>query len=58
MLRETNPLWAPIEPFWQSAGQIIDAYEQAAPRVRVCRTGRYSLVLTEPRPEPSEGTAQ
>ncbi len=53
-LRESNPLWAPIvpkpRPLWQSNAEIIEAYQQASP-VRVSRSQRYSLVLTEPEPE-------
>lgn len=50
-LREPNPLWAPIEPLRLDVAKVAQAY-RAAPPVRVARSQRYSLVLTEPCPEP------
>jgi len=58
-LRETNPIWAPL---WQSPLEMAEAYRRTDPiertlrtiwsyetaPVRICRTQRYSLVLTEP----------
>ena len=53
-LEESNAIWAPIRPqprpLWQNNAEIIEAYRQASP-VRVSRSQRYSLVLTEPEPE-------
>ena len=50
--RESNPMWAPFEPapLWRSASEIIDAYRAAEPRIN--RSQRYSLVVTEPLPDP------
>lgn len=53
-LRETNPLWAPIVPAELDAVErtlrTLWSYERTP--VRIARTQRYSLVLTEPCPEP------
>ena len=53
---EKNPLWLPIaEPprvrLWSSVCEVIAAYERAERPVRVARSQRYSLVVTEPLPE-------
>jgi len=51
---ETNPIWAPIrprpEPLWRSVAEVVEAYQQAERPVRVSRSQRYSLVVTEPLP--------
>lgn len=51
---EPNTIWAPIRPqprpLWQNNAEIIEAYQAASP-VRVSRSQRYSLVLTEPEPK-------
>lgn len=57
-MTETNPVWAPIRPkpkaLWSSPMQMAKAYQQAEPRprVRLPRSQRYSLTVTEPK----EGT--
>ena len=53
-LAERNPLWVPIDPprrrvLWETTAQIIAAYQDAEP-VRLSRSQRYSLVVTEPLP--------
>ena len=54
-MRELNPLWAPIEPrpraLWSSVGEVIAAYQRAEP-LRLSRSQRYSLVVTNAPPEP------
>lgn len=56
MRAEHNVLWQPIpEPprvrLWSSVAEVIEAYKRAEP-VRTAVSQRYSLVVTEPMPEP------
>lgn len=57
MIAELNPIWAPIEPsprpLWSSTGEVIAAYQRAERPVRIARSQRYSLVVTESLPPPS-----
>lgn len=57
VLRERNPLWVPLPLPRVDVWEVALGYLAMPVPVRISRTQRYSLVLTEPNEPEQEGGA-